>query len=675
MKKAAPSILFWLLLLSFRPTVFAQQEDSDTLITNDLQTVTVTAYRLETTDLETPLSITRINERQLQTGTQQLALDEALANIPGVFVQNGTNFAQDIRISIRGFGARSAFGIRGIKILVDGFPESTPDGTAQVDAIDPSALTGIDVIRSGTGGLYGNASGGYINFNTMRFVEKQWGEMSSTIGGYGFHKSQLRLGGSLTNKFLYSLNSSYVALEGYREHSAMRNFLLNGGFLAPIDSSLSIRGVFTFVNSPLAQDPGGLNAKQIIQDRTSPGNNYEYYDAGENLWQVRMGIGLIKKFSKQHRINTSFFQTNRSFNSNLINDIVQFQRSYTGGSFSYQFETKPNTVNWQFTAGIDLEKQTDDRSRFENNGGERGDQYAYGTETFGSLGIFLVQKLELGQHFTLLPAFRYDAVRIASDDKTPNSLPDLDLVDSYHSLNPSIGFSIMLAPGFHLFTNFNKNFETPTLLEISQSANKQLKPQKSKSIEIGYKIAMANGKIRFEPSIFKIKLKDEIILYRPDLSSNSQYDNIGKSTRLGLEAILSGQFSKNIYANINYTHSNFTINEYGDFRDKITPGIPNNVLGMSVVYSFPNGISLTYGNTRVGRIYSYYDNENKIKPYWNGYLKFDYSFSLKVIQMSLFGGANNLYNKWFNANVRIDASKPYEPAPLRNYYVGAKFKF
>ena len=142
--------------LGLASPAIAQQQAPDTLITNELQPATVTAYRLETTDLATPLSITRIGERQLQSGTQQLALDEALVNIPGLFVQNGTNFAQDIRLSIRGFGARSAFGIRGVKVLVDGFPESTSDGTAQVDAIDPGSLTGVSVIRSGTGGLYGN---------------------------------------------------------------------------------------------------------------------------------------------------------------------------------------------------------------------------------------------------------------------------------------------------------------------------------------------------------------------------------------------------------------------------------------------------------------------------------------------------------------------------------------
>ncbi len=674
MKKAAPLHIFTLLFLALARPSIAQQEKPDSLITNELQPVTITAYRLETKDISTPLSITRIGEKLLQTGMQQLALDEALTNVPGVFVQNGTNFAQDIRISIRGFGARSAFGIRGVKILVDGFPESTPDGTAQVDAVDPGSLTGLSVIRSGTGGLYGNASGGYVNFTTTKFQEKAWGEMSSMIGSYGFHRSQIRMGGSKGKKFLYSLNGSTIATDGYRDHSAMRNSLLNGGFLMPIDSSLSIRGVVTYANSPQAQDPGGINEEQVEDDRKSANNSAERYDAGEKLWQLRLGIGLTKTFSKQHTFKTSFFQTNRSFSSKLINDMVKLERSFTGGSFSYAFKTKHRNINWNITTGIDLENQIDDRKRFQNDNGEQGDQYNYQTESFGAIGVFIIQKLDLGRHFSFLPAIRYDAVKIGVNDKSPNSLPENDLNDNYQSLNPSIGFSMMLVPGFHIFTNFGRNFETPTLLEISQSLNMRLKPQKSKSLEIGYKIDIAGGKMRLEPTIFRIKLKDEIV-YTQDSPSNLLYDNVGKSTRIGLEVILAGQLSKRIYANINYTYSDFETIENGVYGRSKTPGIPNHMAGMMVQFSGNKGMTITYGNNVIGYIPIDYDSGIRTSPYVNGYLRASHKFHFNAFNMELSGGINNLYNKKYNTNIRINSNRPYEPAPSLNYYFGLKIMF
>ncbi|MBK9017245.1 MAG: TonB-dependent receptor [Saprospiraceae bacterium] len=672
--KTARLLAFLLSNIALVAPLFAQQETTDTLIVNELQPVTVTAYRLKTSDLATPLSITTIGQRQLQNGSQQLALDEALAGVPGLFVQNGTNFAQDIRVSIRGFGARSQFGIRGVKILVDGFPESTPDGTAQVDAVDPGSLTGISVIRSGTGGLYGNASGGSVNFSTMKFNDEEWIEIGSSIGSYGFHKSQLRMGGGKANKFLYSINGSFTGTEGYREHSAMRNSLLNGGFLMPVDSSLTIRGVLTYVNSPVAQDPGGLDLDDIEEDRRSSNSNNEYFNVGESLWQLRMGIGLVKVFADRHILNTSFYQTNRSFSSRLFNDWVEIERSFTGGTFSYVFKTKPGRVNWEMTAGVDLEKQADDRKRYDNDEGEKEEQYAYQLETFASTGFFMVQKLDIGGRFFLLPSLRYDKNVIAVDDKFQEDFMDGDLRRNYHAWNPTLGISIQLSPNIYLFSNLGSNFETPTLLELGQSSENNLKPQKSKSIELGYKFLMANGTIRFEPTVFYIRLKDEFVVIEPN-SGPPVLDNAGTSDRKGFEAAFFGQLTKHLYCSLNYTLSDFKFDEYEDYDGNVMPNIPRHQLGFMLNYAKPQGLSLTFGNNWISSIYADLDNEVKVKPYWYGYLKAAYSLTYKRNEIVLFCGINNLYNHWFNANIRVNSSRPFEPAPLRNYYAGIKFQF
>ncbi|MCF8244058.1 MAG: TonB-dependent receptor [Saprospiraceae bacterium] len=684
MKKTAPYYLLTLSILTLTAPTIAQQSNLDTLITSELSPVTVTAFRLETSDLTTPLSITNIGQRQLQSGTQQLSLDEVLQSVPGIFVQNGTNFAQDIRVSIRGFGARSAFGIRGVKILVDGFPESTPDGTAQVDAVDPGSLTGVSIIRSGTGGLHGNSSGGSINFNTMRFDDEEWGEVGATAGQYGFQKYQFRTGGGKKGKLLYSINSSFTKTNGYRDHSAMKNYLLNGGFLLPVDSTLTIRGVLTFVNSPLAQDPGALSQEQVDLDPTQARTSNLNFDTGESLWQLRTGLGFSKKIKLHHQLNGSIYHTDRSFLGKIPYDYIELERSLTGGTFSYGFKTKPGKLTWEMTAGIDLEAQSDDRKRYQNNSGEKGIQYADQTETFSTAGFFLVQKIGIGERFAVLPAFRYDRIAIDIDDHYLVDMRNDSFQQTYNAFNPTIGLSFLASQNLHFFLNGSRNFETPTILEITSTHtfggefyNYDLKPQRSKSLELGTKWLSANGKLRTEIALFRIWLKDEFVRYQ-GFEGESYYENVGKSSRKGLELSMSGQLEKHWMLNFNYTYSDFKFDKYGSVEGKQTPGIPKHQAGISLNYFKKSGFFFSVGNQYVSEIIvNYYSGySNKAKPYIFGYSRAGWNVVKQKVTTEIFGGINNAFNQKYNANIRINGGTNfYEPAPPRNIYAGIKFKF
>ncbi|MBK8564701.1 MAG: TonB-dependent receptor [Saprospiraceae bacterium] len=654
--------------------LFAQQTEGDTLKTNELAPVTVTAYRVEMSDMATPLSMTRIGEKQLQTGAQQLGLDEALMNVPGLFVQNGTNFAQDIRVSIRGFGARSAFGIRGVKILVDGFPESTPDGTAQVDAIDPSSLTGLTVIRSGTGGLYGNASGGSINFNTMKFNDEEWGEAGVTVGSYGYQKSQIKMGGGKANKFLYSLNGAFTSLDGYREHNAMKNYLVNGGFLIPIDSTMTIRGVLTYVNSPLAQDPGGLDEEDLKEDRRMANNAFEFDDVGEKLWQLRAGIAVSKDLNKSHRLKASFFQTNRSFESFLVNDAVKLQRSFTGGTFNYEYRTKPGHLNWSLNLGADLENQADDRKRFDNDGNGFEDQYAYLTESYASAGFYAIQKLEFNEQVYLLASLRYDRIFINVDDKFPDNINADDYKDDFAALNPTLGFSVTPSEYATIFFNYGSNFETPTLLELSQAGDEGLKPQTTKSAELGIRVLSEEQKIKVEIALFRMNLKDEIIRVTENFGNNL-FRNVGSSTRMGVELSMNGKMAKHLAFSMNANFYDFEFEDYDTYDRNKMPGQPRYMAGFMFSNSRIKHLMLTAGGNWVGSIYADFDNRESVDDYFFGYFRAAYDFKFKENVLELYSGINNLFNERYNANVRINNSKPFEPAPLRNFYTGLKIRF
>ena len=225
----------------------------------------------------------------IQLARQQLALDESLSRVPGVFMQNRYNFAQDLRVSIRGFGARAQFGIRGIKILVDGIPETLPDGQGSVDSIDLGATSTIEVLRGPSSSLWGNASGGVISVTTENPGAEPYSEIRASAGDYGFQKLQFKTSrqGERVG-YLFSLSDS--DLDGYRDQSRAENTQLTGRFNIDLGEDRKLLTVLNYTDQPVSDDPGGITAVQAAADPTSARDLNVLYDAGENLEQTRVGF-------------------------------------------------------------------------------------------------------------------------------------------------------------------------------------------------------------------------------------------------------------------------------------------------------------------------------------------------------------------------------------------------
>jgi iron complex outermembrane receptor protein len=203
------------LILLFLSSVFTFAQKDTLLIDKELQPITISSSRFITKDIQTPLSITVIDQSRLQIGQSKLSIFDALATVPGVFAMNSENFAQDLRISIRGFGARAAFGVRGLKVLLDGIPESIPDGTAKIGNVDVGIIERMEIIKGPSAGLYGNASGGVISLfsenATQLFIEAQ-----STVGSFGLRRFQVKTGQQV-GKIMYLISASRLTNNGYRD--------------------------------------------------------------------------------------------------------------------------------------------------------------------------------------------------------------------------------------------------------------------------------------------------------------------------------------------------------------------------------------------------------------------------------------------------------------------------
>ena len=258
---------------------FADSEDQGNDATG-LDEIIVRATRLDKRINEVPAAISVVTRDDIQRGRQQLALDESLAAIPGVFIQSRYNFSRDLRIAIRGFGARSGFGIRGVKILVDGIPESLPDGQGQSDAIDLGSTAQIEVIRGPSSSLYGNASGGVINITSERGPAIPFAETRLTVGEFDYSQVQLKTGGD-TGRLNYLVNFSKMDFDGYRAHSQAENTLLNARFVYTINDESELGLVLNATDQPVANDPGGIDLAQAEADPTSARQRNVDFDTGE----------------------------------------------------------------------------------------------------------------------------------------------------------------------------------------------------------------------------------------------------------------------------------------------------------------------------------------------------------------------------------------------------------
>ena len=329
------------------------QEKRDSSKNYDLQPILISATRLQTTDTKAPLSISVLDKFRLQTGQQQLSFYETLGAIPGLFAMNPDNFAQDLRISIRGFGARASFGIRGVRVIVDGIPESTPDGQADIDNLDVGVMRQMEVIRGPSSGLYGNASGGVINLLTENPTNlKPTLEAQIAAGSYGFQQYSLKIGQKI-GKIQYFVSVSHVETVGFREHSEMKNTLLNAKMKIDLGKNTDLTLLINYAKSPIANDPGALTATQILVNRQQAQPDNVKFDTGESVEQGKIGLVFEKEFNEKHQISAKSFYTNRDFGNKLPTlsaGIVHFNRDFYGGGISYQFSGKiyrfRRRLNW-----------------------------------------------------------------------------------------------------------------------------------------------------------------------------------------------------------------------------------------------------------------------------------------------------------------------------------------
>ena len=681
-KRRVISCLVGLILLWFSAPAAAQP---DSLRTLQLAPVVVISTRIETKETRIPMAMTVLDGSRIKTGQQQLSLFESLGAVPGLFAQNPDNYAQDLRISVRGFGARAAFGIRGIRLVVDGIPESTPDGQADIDNIDPSMMARMEVVRGPSSSLYGNAAGGVINLQTDNAADLPMLEFKAASGSFGYRNLSLKVA-SKKNKWQYVLGGSFNQSDGYRAHSQMQNTIINAKVRYDFDSLTKISVLINYGNSPTANDPGGLTAQQSTESRQQAHPNNLRFNAGEAVQQGRVGVVFEKKV-RNHLFFVRGFTTQRAFTNLLAFQAAgagSIDRLFGGLSLQYQFSYPKNErFEYQLRAGMDAENQNDTRRRFDNLLGERGKLTFDQLEQFRNVAFYLTQRLSLGK-WGLLAGLRYDNIKLNATD---NFIADGNQSGGrvYQTINPTLGITRQIGQQSSLYANAGTSFETPTMSELSNNPsglggfNAELNPQRAINFEVGAKLFLHN-KLRIDVALFNIDVSDELVPFQ--LSGQTGrvfFRNAGQSKRQGIELGVSAFLARGLTFHGSYTYSDFKYKIYqtttSDFAGNALPGIPRQTAYGELRYFAQNGF---YGIAQVRHASDFFANDaNTVTA--NGYqvanLRAGWAINKKHrTHIEPFLGVNNLFGAQYFQNVQTNAAanRFFEPAVGRYWFGGIK---
>ena len=538
-----------------------------------LPTIKVEATRTDTTSMETPASIFRIDMPK-NDQSAQVNLTEVVKGIPSVQLRNRENYAQDLQLSMRGFGARSTFGVRGIRLYTDGIPATMPDGQGQTSNIDLSSLSHLEVLTGPFSSLYGNSSGGVVLATTKEGQGKDSIEMSYAGGSHNKNRAGLVLQGGAKNQNepSYIISSSYFDTDGYRDHSRAEKVLNNAKLTWNLDDGSKINWVTNYVKIH-ADDPGGLtradwekNPKQVVK-------NVLDYNARKMINQTQTGVTWIKPINDQNELYAMTYIGQRQVTQyQSIPDTVQknpntpykaggvidFKRDYYGADL--RWTGKDLLPNTQLSAGVAIDAMNEDRQGYQNfnDTGDKGIKGALRRDernTLWNVDPYLQASWSFLPTMRLDTGVRYSNVHYKSKDHYLSNGNDSDKTD-YNKVLPSAALSWQILPELLAYTSYAKGFETPTFTEMAYNADSKitgfnfgLKPSQSDNYEIGLKSQNQLG--NFTLAVFQSSTKDDIVSAGTS-NGRSTFRNADKTLRKGVEFAWNKKLWKDLEMNTSY---------------------------------------------------------------------------------------------------------------------------
>jgi iron complex outermembrane receptor protein len=656
----------------------------------EIEELTVTVTRAPAPLSRVPQSVSVLDAKAIARGKATLGVDEALADLPGVYVANRYNYSLDQRLSIRGFGSRANFGTRGVKVILDGVPQTLPDGQSQLTNLELASIGRVEVLRGASSALYGNASGGVISFTSLPSAPDPLGASLRFEGGsYGLWKGVARVSGR-TGAVSGALSYSRTTQEGFRQQSRFDGQNLTGvlDWFAGGSTKVTFRG--SLADQPLAENPGALNAAELAADRDSAPANNIVRDAAKDVAQQQYSATVTHYAENGAEYQATAFYFGRTLDNPLATNIWNLiDRNAGGFRFQGSWPLGSGTHDPKLVAGVDLQSMLDDRANYTPVPavGPVTDTILRQEEFVTEVGPFVQLSWPASDRWLLAGGIRYDAVRFTVKDRL------LDDGDNSGSQTMSAfsgggGVSYRVSPAFVPYLNVSNGFETPTTTELAiaesggQGFNDSIGPQRARSFEVGGRGTVGRG-FEWSVALFTIGIRDAVVPYS-EVAGRSYFRNAGEATNKGYEVGLTWHPNTALTLQGAWTHSNYRYADYvviaNDGADTATftgsrlPGVPVDYLRLGLRASLPARLWLDLDHTLSSEMYADDANTISVDGWGAGVsnLRFGWDGGLGGSRFTPFAAVYNLWDRTYTGSVTVNGfgGRVFEPSPRRNFYAG-----
>ncbi len=663
-----------------------------------LAPVVTTVLRTTLPVVRAPFAVTTLGRDAVQTARAGLAADEALRGIPGVQTDNRFNAALGERISIRGFGARTQFGVRGVKVIADGVPATMPDGQTTLNHVDLGALSTVEVERGPASALYGNAAGGVVLLDRGPAPDSAIDlSLRALGGGNGLSRVQGAIGGRASSVG-WTVDGSRVDYDGFRAWSRQRSTRVGGR----VDAGGAERGLGAWRASGAwvdydARNPGGLTDSLLRVDRTMAFANNVRQQTGERGDHAQLGLRWRRALGTG-TVDASAWGLRRRLTNPIPTTIVALDRraggvraawtATTGGtSDAAGVVALPRPVAARLTFGGEAQRQRDDRQNYANAQGVRGARTLDQLERVTNTALFAQSDATIGR-VTALGGIRVDRTRFAAADRfvTPTNADDSG-ERTLTAATPSLGASVALSRRATVYANVGTSFETPTTTELANrptgagGLNPELDPQRARNVEVGAKGAMplgTAGAATWQLAAYSTRVRDALVPFEvPGAAGRQFYRNAGRARHRGVEAAAEASV-RDVTMRAAYTLVDARFTEYvvrdTSYAGRRIPGVAPRRFDFGALWRLAGNRALIAADLRAqDRMPA--NDANRFSS--AGYTLVDLratSGALRVAGASVapFGGVTNVLDARYVTSVTANAAgaRYFEPGAPRTLYIG-----
>ena len=660
--------------------------------------------------LDLPYAITSIRADSVLPGQTHTMVEQTLALLPGVTVANRTNPSQDTRVSVRGFGARSQFGARSIRILRDGMPLTLPDGQTPIDYLDLEAVGRVEVIRGAAASLYGNAAGGVIDLRSsdppsvpFAVQARSWsGTDANPIGTSSQQQRFVGLVGGTVGPASYEANIGRTRSDGYREYA--RQQLTNAfAHAATTLGATELALVGLGLDMPVAENPGALTFAQLEADPRQADVASVQKKARKAVHQVQLGVSARRAVVGDGEVAAQVFGGTRTLYNPLTFAVVGVDRRQSGAAARVTIPWTAAGLRNRISAGVDAQWLNDARKNWSNCnnvptanancaavGVEKGRLTLDQRELVSSVGPYVRDEVEYGR-WRATVGIRSDQVRFEVRDGFLSDGRDDSGSRTLHAVSPMLGLAARLSPLHSVYVNVGSAFETPTTTELGNQAdgsaglNRELKPQYSTTYETGAK-GLA-GRVQYDLAVFDTEVRDELIPFEVAGGNGRTYfRNAGRTRRRGAELALGADVGP-VALSTAYTLSHFRFRDFlngtTQYAGNRIPGVPEHQLQASATWKIRRAFFVAEGLSK-SRVFV--NDANAVTQLAGA--KDPTSFTIMNVRVggtAVFGrpwlspviSVMNVFDRHYAGSVAVNASgataaatKFYEPASGRTWYVG-----